>query len=411
MLNKKLIFFVAISSYIYVKYSNMPIPKGIEEPHIYKRYRIILNGIFMISFFGEKLNYGPALVIFRNLMNYLKVKNNHPAVQQVDTKINEVSVRIYKPISLKDSKNAPILIYYHGGAYFFGDSDYYNGFLNKLTKELNIVAISVNYRLAPEHPYPAPTDDCFAVTKYVLESSDEFGDTNKVILAGDSAGGNAVAIITQKILQQKLKMPKLQVLIYPWVQMVNFKLPSLIKYKQGKTVAKMIVEYLGYSNMSKETLQFLSDNNHFHLIDDSKLKEKYLSRSSPNLIPKKFKAEQSYYDSYDKEFLSKKVENLSRFREDKKLAYIIEKMFSDETSPGLADKEKLIGLPNAYFIITEFDGIRDEGFIYSEHLKDAGVNVEVKYYENGFHGCINNKLHKVTQDITADLLKYINDNI
>lgn len=74
--------------------------------------------------------------------------------------------------------------------------------------------------MVPEYPFPAPTDDCYAVTKYVLQSNDEFGDTNRVILAGDSAGGNAVAVMTQKLQTENIKMPKLQVLIYPWMQMV-----------------------------------------------------------------------------------------------------------------------------------------------------------------------------------------------
>ena len=77
-----------------------------------------------------------------------------------------------------------------------------------------------SYKLAPEHPFPTPTDDCYNVTKYILESSNEFGDTNKVILAGDSAGGNAVAVMTQRLKAENMKMPLLQVLIYPWTQMV-----------------------------------------------------------------------------------------------------------------------------------------------------------------------------------------------
>jgi len=79
-----------------------------------------------------------------------------------------------------------------------------------------------SYKLAPQYPFPAPTTDCYAVTKYVMESGDEFGDTNRVILAGDSAGGNIVAVMTQRLLAEKLKQPKLQVLIYPWLQMVVF---------------------------------------------------------------------------------------------------------------------------------------------------------------------------------------------
>lgn len=66
-------------------------------------------------------------------------------------------------------------------------------------------------------------EECYTVTKYVLGSGNEFGDTNRVILAGDSAGGNVVAVMTQRLNFEKKKMPKLQVLIYPWTQMVGEK--------------------------------------------------------------------------------------------------------------------------------------------------------------------------------------------
>lgn len=82
--------------------------------------------------------------------------------------------------------------------------------------------------MAPEHPFPTPTDDCYALTKYVLESGNEFGDTNKVIISGDSAGGNIACVVSQRLKAEGLKQPLMQVLIYPWTQMVNLKHNLLI---------------------------------------------------------------------------------------------------------------------------------------------------------------------------------------
>lgn len=79
-----------------------------------------------------------------------------------------------------------------------------------------------SYRKAPEYPYPIPTDDSYLLAKYVLDSGNEFGDTDRIILAGDSAGGNIVAVIAQRLNSEQKKMPKLQVLIYPWTQMVKY---------------------------------------------------------------------------------------------------------------------------------------------------------------------------------------------
>lgn len=90
---------------------------------------------------------------------------------------------------------------------------------------INIIIsiLFLSYRLAPESPYPAPINDCYAVTKHVMQSKNEFGDSGRVILAGDSAGGNIVAVMTQKLKADRFKMPKLQILVYPWIQMVDLK--------------------------------------------------------------------------------------------------------------------------------------------------------------------------------------------
>ena len=114
--------------------------------------------------------------------------------------------------------------------------------------------------MAPENPFPIPTSDCYAVTDYIFNNPNEFNaDPNRIILAGDSAGGNAVAVISQKLLAENKKMPKLQILIYPWMQMINSRLPSSLQYHGTGLMAsfthakyaawylgKFINNYLGY---------------------------------------------------------------------------------------------------------------------------------------------------------------------
>ena len=85
--------------------------------------------------------------------------------------------------------------------------------------------------MAPENAFPTPTSDCYTVTEYIFNNANEFNaDSNRIMLAGDSAGGNVVAVISQKLLAENKKMPKLQILIYPWLQMINSRLPSRIQY-------------------------------------------------------------------------------------------------------------------------------------------------------------------------------------
>ena len=98
-------------------------------------------------------------------------------------------------------------------------------------------------------PYPGPVDDCYTVTKYVMTHASEFGgDANRIVLAGDSAGGNAVSVVTQRLLRDKLKMPKLQVLIYPWNQLIDTRLPSAVQYGKTRSLLFKIINKSIYIN-------------------------------------------------------------------------------------------------------------------------------------------------------------------
>ena len=133
--------------------------------------------------------------------------------------------------------------------------------------------------MAPDHPYPKPINDCYKATLHIINTSEELGvNIDKLILAGDSTGGSIVAIVSQKLLENKQKLPQLQVLIYPWIQMVNFKLPSSSYYKTtsvinqvGLRLSKMTLWYLGiYENDTRysEIHESLKAHKHLALIDD-----------------------------------------------------------------------------------------------------------------------------------------------
>ena len=110
--------------------------------------------------------------------------------------------------------------------------------------------------MAPENPFPKPTEECYILTKYVLESKNEFGNTNKVILAGDSAGGNCVAVMTQRLKVEKVKQPILQVLIYPWTQLVRllyiysffYQVADNLNFKEKWILKFLVDEFLALNN-------------------------------------------------------------------------------------------------------------------------------------------------------------------
>ncbi|KAK3025610.1 hypothetical protein RJ639_042108 [Escallonia herrerae] len=126
------------------------------------------------------------------------------AVRSKDIAISTASARLFSPKTIAPNEKLPLLIYIHGGAFSIlsAFSSAYHNYLSSLVEESSIIAVSIEYRLAPEHPIPACYDDCYAVMKWVAQHNDggdrpgldpwlnEHADFGKVYLAGDSAGAN-----------------------------------------------------------------------------------------------------------------------------------------------------------------------------------------------------------------------------
>ncbi len=125
----------------------------------------------------------------------------------------EIPLRIYMPAG---NKALPILLYFHGGGFVVGDLDTVDFRCRLLADWAGCVVVSVDYRLAPEHPYPAAVEDCFAATVWAAEQAAALGaDADRIAVGGDSAGGNLAAVVA--LLAKEHGGPKLcfQYLVYP----------------------------------------------------------------------------------------------------------------------------------------------------------------------------------------------------
>ena len=126
-----------------------------------------------------------------------------------------IPVRVYKPKTLK-SGPAPALVFYHGGGWVIGDLDSHDVVCRMVADEAGFIVIAVDYRLAPEHKFPAAAIDAIVATQWVFDNAAKLGiDPNRVFAGGDSAGGNLTAVVT--INSRDKGGPKLagQVLVYP----------------------------------------------------------------------------------------------------------------------------------------------------------------------------------------------------
>ncbi|ACK72138.1 Alpha/beta hydrolase fold-3 domain protein [Gloeothece citriformis PCC 7424] len=141
-----------------------------------------------------------------------------------------INLRIYTPTG---TPPFPIVVYFHGGGWVLGDLDMMDGFCRVLCKEAQCVVVSVDYRLAPEHKFPAAVEDAYAATLWVSRHVEELkGNPEKIAVAGDSAGGNLAAVVALMARDKGEFSLIHQLLIYP-VTNYGFDNPSYKKYAQG----------------------------------------------------------------------------------------------------------------------------------------------------------------------------------
>lgn len=131
----------------------------------------------------------------------------------IDAEDREIPARAYVP---EGEGPFPTVAFFHGGGFVLGSIDIYDNLCRLLATRAECLVVSVGYRLAPEHPWPAPLRDCYDATKWLSHNADQFsGDGSQLAVVGDSAGGNLSATVS--LLARERGMPDIdcQVLLYP----------------------------------------------------------------------------------------------------------------------------------------------------------------------------------------------------
>ncbi len=154
----------------------------------------------------------------------------------------EIPLRIYRPRG-DVSAPRPIVVFLHGGGWTIGTAEAYDPIAKHIAEGAGAIVVSVDYRLAPEHPFPVPYDECWAALQWVVAHAVELdGDAARVAVMGDSAGGNLSAVLAQRARAEGGPALVLQVLVYPATDF-DLDRPSYKENASGYFLERSTMEY------------------------------------------------------------------------------------------------------------------------------------------------------------------------
>jgi acetyl esterase len=150
-----------------------------------------------------------------------------------------IPIRIYWPSLQK----LPLLIYFHGGGWSRGSLNTHDAVCRRIGKEANCIVISVDYRLAPEFPYPSAIEDAEVIYTWCQQNAVSIGgNPDKIAVGGDSAGGTISAVLTSSLIESGIVLPSFQLLIYPSLDL-TFKQQSVKLFGDGFFLTKHALDY------------------------------------------------------------------------------------------------------------------------------------------------------------------------
>lgn len=162
----------------------------------------------------------------------------------VPVRNRQLSVRIYTPTDreLARAGRLPVLVYYHGGGWTLGSLATYDSLCRALAQSSGALVVSVDYRLAPEHSFPAAVEDAHLALEWVVRNASEFGgDDRRLAVAGDSAGGTLATVVARRARKEQLPVA-FEALFYPSTDIGRTDYPSYQQYGEGHWLTTRAVE-------------------------------------------------------------------------------------------------------------------------------------------------------------------------
>ncbi|VWC68031.1 MULTISPECIES: alpha/beta hydrolase [Burkholderia] len=147
--------------------------------------------------------------------------------------VNEdVSVLVYGPSQSAENERLPAIFYIHGGGYVAGAADLYDNEHHEAAAKLHCVVVAVDYRLAPENPYPTPLNDCVSGITWAYDNAEQLGiDRERITVMGESAGGGLTASLCHYLRDKTKITPRNQVMLFPMLDYKTSANPAEVKNK------------------------------------------------------------------------------------------------------------------------------------------------------------------------------------
>ncbi len=229
----------------------------------------------------------------------------------------------------------PVLFEYHGGGFMLGDAEKTDLWCERIARDLGIHVVGVNYRLAPEFPFPAAVRDAYGVIRRMWQRADEYGiDPDRMAVMGYSAGATLATVAAmQAVLGGELRL-RAQILHYPYLDAVH--------------------------------------------------------------LP----AEKPHYDCDMAPEIMTAFTLLYSAEAERSLSYV---------SPVLATPEELTGCAPALILPAERDSLKDEGLLYAQHLREAGVEVQLQVMEKMHHGYVEDAANQTLYLATEEAVRSTHD--
>ena len=155
--------------------------------------------------------------------------------------LGEILIRVYTPDT---PAPRPAMVYFHGGGWVLWDLDTHDVVCSAIAHRAEAIVVSVDYRLAPEHKFPAAVTDAYAATEWVFANAARLGiDAARISVGGDSAGGNLGAVVALKSRNENGPAIALQALIYPVTDLSSMATPSYAEFGEGHQLSKAVMEW------------------------------------------------------------------------------------------------------------------------------------------------------------------------